>query len=175
MRSELHSAYPRRSHGPRRVAAVLALALCVPLATSGCFGTFQLTRKAYKFNQEVDNDKFVQWGVFLAMNLVPIYPFATFLDAVFANSVEFWTGKNPVTASADGTTQTLVSEAGDVLRVATLRDGSIELKLAQHDGSERFVRLTQEGRYAVARDADGQLLARATDVGGKPVLIPAAR
>jgi hypothetical protein len=80
-----------------RRAAVLALATTAVLGTSACFGSFNLTRKLYGFNKDVSKDKFVRELVFLGLNLVPIYGVAGLIDAVVANTVEFWTGQNPVT------------------------------------------------------------------------------
>jgi hypothetical protein len=83
-----------------RRAAVLTLTAGALVSTSGCFGSFNLTRKVYGFNKTVSKDKFVQELVFLGLNVVPIYGFASLIDAVVANTVEFWTGKNPIEMSS---------------------------------------------------------------------------
>jgi hypothetical protein len=75
------------------VLAVVALGLA---GSSACFGSFNLTRKVYAFNQSVSEDKWVQELVFLAFAIVPIYEVAGALDALIINSIEFWTGDNPV-------------------------------------------------------------------------------
>ena len=80
-----------------RRTAVLALSAAAVLGTSACFGSFNLTRKLYGFNKDVSKDKFVRELVFLGLNIVPVYGIAGFIDAVVANTVEFWTGENPVT------------------------------------------------------------------------------
>jgi hypothetical protein len=90
-----------------RRTAVLAVAALGLVASSGCFGSFQLTRKLYTFNKTVSPDKWVQELVFLGMNIVPVYGIVGLADALFANTVEFWTGTNPVasarTLQPDGT------------------------------------------------------------------------
>ncbi len=90
-----------------RRAAILSVATFGLLSSSACFGSFQLTRKVYAWNKAVSPDKFVQELVFLGLNIVPVYWFAGAADAIFANSVEFWTGTNPVasarTLRPDGT------------------------------------------------------------------------
>ena len=102
-----------------RRAAVLTLTAGALVGTSGCFGSFNLTRKVYGFNKTVSKDKFVQELVFLGLNVVPIYGIASFVDAVVANTVEFWTGKNPIEMSStirlDGTSR--------VQRVGVVKDG----------------------------------------------------
>lgn len=90
-----------------RRAAILSVATLGLLSSSACFGSFQLTRKVYSWNKSVSSDKFVQELVFLGLNIVPVYWLAGAGDAIFANTVEFWTGTNPVasarTTRPDGT------------------------------------------------------------------------
>ena len=95
---------------------VLAVA-AMSMLTTGCFGTFQLTQDVYSWNKKIgDGNKWSRELVFLLVGpIIPVYGVAAFLDAVFVNSVEFWTGKNPVTAS------TKVIEKNGTKVVQTLR------------------------------------------------------
>ena len=52
----------------RRPLAALVLLGFLPLA-SGCFGSFNLTRKIYEVNKGVSPDKWIRWLVFLAMTV----------------------------------------------------------------------------------------------------------
>lgn len=82
----------------------LSLALAgIMVSQTGCFGEFSLTRKVYEFNQNVGG-KFVNELVFLAFCIIPVYEAATFVDAVILNSIEFWTGSNPL-SMAPGETE----------------------------------------------------------------------
>jgi hypothetical protein len=74
----------------RRWISALAAAslLC---SASGCFGSFGLTRKVYRFNDDVNDEKWVQEAVYVPLT-VPVYVTAALLDTIFFNSVEFWTG-----------------------------------------------------------------------------------
>lgn len=83
---------------------ILALALTgVMISQTGCFGEFGLTRKVYEFNQGVGG-KFVNQIVFWAMCVIPVYEVAGMLDVIIFNTIEFWTGSNPV-AMAPGETE----------------------------------------------------------------------
>jgi hypothetical protein len=115
---------------PLRRTAVLAVAAAGLVVTSGCFGSFQLTRKVYAWNKSVSSDKFVQELVFLGLNIIPIYGFAGFADAVFANTVEFWTGTNPVasarTQRPDGSAliqHGSTDASGKTLTIEEVKDG----------------------------------------------------
>jgi hypothetical protein len=87
-----------------RRSLVLAVAAVGLLGSSACFGSFNLTRKVWTFNKNVSNDKFVQELVFLAFAAIPVYSIAAGLDALIINSIEFWTGENPV-SMAQATTR----------------------------------------------------------------------
>jgi hypothetical protein len=108
-----------------RRAAVLALTAVALVGTSGCFGSFNLTRKLYGWNKGVSDEKFVRELVFLGLNVVPVYSIAGLIDVIVTNSIEFWTGKNPVdmsgTIRVDSTTKVRkVAVAKDGLRIMTL-------------------------------------------------------
>ena len=82
----------------RFMALVLAAVICI--SSVGCFGSFNLTRTVYNFNNDVSEQKWVKEVVFLGLLFVPVYGVASFVDAIVVNSIEFWTGDNPV--SVDG-------------------------------------------------------------------------
>jgi Tfp pilus assembly major pilin PilA len=87
------------------------------IVTTGCFGSFQMTQNVYSWNKKIaGGNKWSQELVFLLIGpILPVYGVATFLDAVFVNSVEFWTGKNPMMSA------TKVIEKNGTKVVQTLR------------------------------------------------------
>jgi hypothetical protein len=85
---------------------------------SSCIGSFSLTGKVYKWNNNV-GDKFVNELVFLVFSIVPVYEIAVFIDAVVLNSVEFWTG-TPLAKA--GEVKKVKGENGEYL-VKTLENG----------------------------------------------------
>ena len=76
----------------------IAVVLIVALFTTGCTGSFNLTRKVYNFHRS-QTDKWSDELCFLLVALIPVYSLATLADAIVFNSIEFWTGKNPVDMS----------------------------------------------------------------------------
>ena len=64
----------------------------------GCTGSFNITRKIYDIHRSQEN-KWVDELIFLAVAIIPVYGFGMMFDAVIFNSIEFWTGKNPITLS----------------------------------------------------------------------------
>ncbi|MDP2652895.1 MAG: DUF3332 family protein [Candidatus Omnitrophota bacterium] len=75
--------------------AILGVMIAAFLVT-GCTGSFNLTRKVYNFHRSQQPDKWMDELCFLVVTLIPVYSIATFADAIIFNSIEFWTGENPV-------------------------------------------------------------------------------
>ena len=78
------------------VAAVLSGSLLF----SSCVGSFGLFNRLTTWNQSLGN-KFVNELVFLAFNIVPVYGVAYLADALVINSIEFWSGSNPMANVGD--------------------------------------------------------------------------
>jgi hypothetical protein len=166
-----------RSKWLRGVVLPLVLGGFMPLATAGCIGGFELTHKVYQFNREVDSNKWIQWLAFLVLNVVPVYGFAVMIDAIFANSVEFWTGENPVNAATngpDGATKVVQGPGGEIVRMTRLAPGVVDVDLTTPDGAETEVTVVLERDTIAAYDRDGLLLARVGDRNGVPALLAGA-
>ena len=76
------------------VCAVLAGSL---LFTS-CIGSFKMWNGLKDWNQGV-GDKFVNELVFIALHIVPVYEIAYLADLVVLNTIEFWSGSNPMASN----------------------------------------------------------------------------
>ncbi|MBI4323552.1 MAG: DUF3332 family protein [Candidatus Omnitrophica bacterium] len=72
------------------------------LLASGCYGPFNLTRQLHHWNGQA-GDKYVNELVFVAFAILPVYGVTIVGDAVLFNSIEFWTGHNPVLLSLRST------------------------------------------------------------------------
>src|ERR1700733_5910107 len=64
----------------------IAVVLIVALFTTGCTGSFNLTRKVYNFHRS-QTDKWSDELCFLLVVLIPVYSIATFADAIVFNSI----------------------------------------------------------------------------------------
>ena len=145
----------------RRGIALALLLGFVPVA-SACFGSFNLTRRVYQFNKSVAADKWVRWLVFIAVS--PIYPAAATVDLLFANTLEFWTGDNPITAKLEP--GSVVGPDGAVVSLVPVESGA-RIVVTETSGAVRSVTLLREAPGVVAvYDADGALLRRVTGLGG---------
>ncbi len=125
---------------------ITAGTLVVAMSSSlvGCFGSFHATKSVYNFNRSVSYHKWVREGIFLGMVIIPVYELATLLDAVILNSLEFWTGRNPI------------AKAGDQFRVDG-KDGSYAVSTLKADGSFDIVAVEANGvvhRYSAIKNGD---------------------
>lgn len=153
-----------KSRTSRLVAAVFVTFLS--LHVSGCFGSFALTRKIYGLNESVSSNKFVRWLVFLGFTIIPVYGVGTFVDALVFNSIEFWSGSNPLAnaeTQEDGTRVVKLSPT-DTLRMS--RDAQsgvmrIELDRAGEEPKVRYFEPLEDGM--AVRDESGTLVVRAQE------------
>ncbi len=73
-------------------------ALLGSMTLSSCIGSFRLTNSVLKWNKRVGN-KFVNELVFFAFWVLPVYEVTSLADILVLNSIEFWSGRNPLTSS----------------------------------------------------------------------------
>ena len=107
---------------------LMAAALGGSLMMQSCIGSFSLWTGLRDWNQGVSS-KFVNEVVFLAFHIVPVYWVAYFADVIVLNSIEFWSGNNPV---ADFGTKTVKGENGDYL-ITSKEDGYTIAKVGEED------------------------------------------
>ena len=101
-----------------KITAICAI-LSGSLLFSSCIGSFGLWSQLKDWNQSLGN-KFVNEIVFLAFHIVPVYEVAYLADVIVLNSIEFWSGSNPMANVGD--VKKVKGENGNYL-VKTLENG----------------------------------------------------
>jgi hypothetical protein len=147
------------THSVRRVIAVTLLCSSSLVFASGCFGSFSTLRQVYSWNRSVDSNKWAQYGIFLATNIVPVYLSAGIFDLMFTNSVEFWSGRNPMAA---GATRSLETEDGQEVSMQMRDDGAIDVAVRAPSHPDAHLVVVREGDSIAAYDENGAIVARAT-------------
>ena len=97
-----------------KVSAVL---LAATLLTSSCVGSFSLFNKLAGWNKDATGNKFLNELIFILIS--PAYAVCTVADVLVLNTIEFWTGSNPV-AQRVGTTQEITGKDGKLYAKMTL-------------------------------------------------------
>lgn len=98
----------------------VAITLIGSFALSSCIGSFRLTNKVLDWNQGV-GDKFVNELVFIGLSILPVYEFTLAADALVLNTIEFWTGSNPIAEA--GQVKEVKGSDGMMYSIKTLEDG----------------------------------------------------
>ncbi|NOH23774.1 DUF3332 domain-containing protein [Vibrio europaeus] len=84
-----------------KIAIVTALGLS---SLTGCMGQMATTGIVSKFNLEVVDNRYGRAGMFILLS--PVYGIAGAADLFVINSIEFWTGKNPVSGKSPAVVDT---------------------------------------------------------------------
>jgi len=160
---------------------------------AGCWGSFNLTGRVYDWNGSF-NSKWVSWLVFLVFIILPVYGITLFIDGLIINTIEFFSGRNPVNRRADlggghhlvlrgdeGRTTLRIEHyeheqlvrafqierlADDEFRVADA-EGRVRLHVGGHRGGARL--RDEDGRTIADLDAQAFAAAREAAVAGEPV------
>lgn len=126
------------------VSALLGLTALLPLQS--CIGSFALTNKVINWNNQVGS-KFINELVFFAFWIIPVYEVTSLADLIVLNSIEFWSGNNPVEAY----TKTVDTEQGTYYIACdqsgyniTLPDGNI-IHLKFEEETSTWSAVTAEG------------------------------
>ena len=81
-----------------KIAVAAILLAGASMTFSSCVGSFALTNKLLSWNRQIGS-KFVNELVFFAFWILPVYEVSALADVLVINSIEFWSGNNPVEAS----------------------------------------------------------------------------
>ena len=154
-----------------RATFIALLLACLTLFSTACIGRMAISGKVMEFNLSVSEDKWAREIVFLALYVIPVYEFAGLADLIVVNSIEFWTGTNPVNgeprlASAGDQNYGVTADGSEA--ISTLRkDGSIDIEIRSADGGAYFVNVSRENGVVVGRDADGRRIASVDSTTGE--------
>ncbi len=130
-----------------KMKAIMA-ALMVGMLCSSCVGSFKLFNKMATWNKDATNSKFLNELIYLLIS--PAYAVCCVVDALVLNTIEFWSGSNPL-AMHEGVTKQLKGEDGKMYAVTYLKNGyevvneAGEKLLFTYDEKQNAWSLTQNG------------------------------
>ena len=135
--------------------------------TTACYGPFNLTKSVYNWNNGIKgsgevNEKWMKELVFFGMIVVPVYMFSALLDAFIFNSIQFWSGNNPIKASdLDDDGQTKVAQVGDLTMRWTSTSEGATVTYERHGIVERRATIVSSATGYRLFDERGMTLAEA--------------
>lgn len=116
-----------------KLTSIAMLVILFTIGLSGCFGNFAATRKLYNFNQGYSG-----WTgqiMFWVMGWVQIYSAVMVLDIIVFNTVEFWTGTNPIAMNSGEEVIKYASQDGKDLKI-TIRQNQVIVEDLDNPGQE---------------------------------------
>lgn len=103
-----------------KTTTIFAIILSGSIFFSSCIGSFGLFNHIKSWNQGISDSKFVNELVFVALHIIPVYEICYLADILVINSIEFWSGSNPLASVGD--IKKVKGENGNYL-VETLENG----------------------------------------------------
>lgn len=166
----------------KMVAVSALLTLCI--MGSSCIGSHALFNKLSAWNKGASDNKFINELICFAMWVIPVYQISLLGDVIVFNSIEFWTGSNPM--ANVGSVKNVKGSDGKEYCIKTEKDGykisqdgkSVDLKFNEKDQSwnvesngksHKLLKMNQNGTAAlylgnrvmnVTLDAQGVTAAR---------------
>jgi len=104
-----------------KIISLLIIASFLATSLNSCYGSFTLTKKLYSWNGTV-GDKFMNSGVMWLLMIVPVYGAASTIDLFVLNTIQFWTGKNPMAMEAGERETQMVKMDGKVYEVIATKN-----------------------------------------------------
>lgn len=131
---------------------------------AGCLGHNALFNNVQDWNADLEGNKFVNQGVSFAFWIIPVYPLTLLADTIIFNSVEFWTGSNPISNSgarvthvgADGS-KIIEDDNGNVATITPLDGGRLHVS-SIINGEPQEIVLVREGAFVRGYDAEGVMV-----------------
>lgn len=104
----------------KKTVKLSALLLAATIMFSSCIGSFQLTNKVFKLNNQIGS-KWVNELVFAACCILPVYEITLFVDAIVFNSIEFWSGKKVLANKGDK--KIVKNTKGENIEITAMENG----------------------------------------------------
>jgi hypothetical protein len=130
---------------------LIGVSLASSLLLSGCLGQNALFDRVQDWNATATEEKFVNQGISFVFWWLPVYGLTLLGDVIIFNSVEFWTGENPISgepAKVTGTTERLEDGLGGYADVTYNADGSVSVVAYANGEVERY-QLQRQGNEVV--------------------------
>ena len=136
--------------------AVIAIASSI--AFTSCIGSFNLFNKYEKWQCNMSGSKILNGVVGLILQPIAA-PVCLVIDALVLNTIEFWSGSNPVTAS----TKQVVGSDGKMYAVKSTENG---YEITNTEGETTTLKYNKENNsWSIMQDGETQELFRINEDG----------
>lgn len=148
----------------KHLTVAVVISLIGAFGMTSCIGSFSMTKRVLSWNNTVGS-KFVNELVFFAFWILPVYEVTCLADLLVLNSIEFWSGSNPM---AKGT-KIIDGQDG---RYLVKCDGKGYTIISENDKSEVRLDFDEDTRTWSLLPGDGESYVLMTYVDDTHVLMP---
>lgn len=144
----------------KKLAIITVTAAILTGSLTGCIGQMATSAKVMKFNLEVVDNRNARAGLYILMS--PVYAISATADLFIFNTIEFWTGTNPISgkspAVADMPANALIKINQKLSKELTtapiklssanvkqLNNGTLEMLTTYPDGKTQLLRGEKQG------------------------------
>lgn len=119
----------------RKTTMFISIILMMIMGTvqSSCIGSFKLSKKVLTWNKSLGG-KFLNELVYILFWVLPVYEVSLLIDGLVLNTIEFWSGSNPV-AMKSGEMETKIVEQNGVKYQVTASQNRFDF--IQLDGPQK--------------------------------------
>jgi hypothetical protein len=137
---------------------LVSVVVSMVMMLSGCLGQNALFNTVQDWNATATGEKFVNQGISFVFWWVPVYGLTLLADIVVINSIEFWSGTNPISkegAKVAGTTERHEDGLGNYADLTYNLDGTISVSSYTSGVLDEY-RLERVGDNVVKVGKDGR-------------------
>ena len=140
---------------PMKTFMSAALTVVLLSSVTGCMGRNAMTRSVHDWNMETADSRWGREGLFVLT--FPVWYVTGFIDMFIVNSIEFWSGKNPINdqkALVDVKVAALEKMGIDNVASAQARylENEVLMYVTYNDGSKEVFHATRaDGTYSFYR------------------------
>ena len=80
----------------KRIFLACVLALGLGLGSTSCLGPDNAYRSIKNWNVGLSDQDWINEVVFIGLCIIPVYPIVMLGDVLIFNTVEYWSGNNPI-------------------------------------------------------------------------------
>jgi hypothetical protein len=155
-----------------KTLAVVLIGAFLTLSVSSCYGKFELTRKVYTWNGSL-GDKWIN-SIVMWVFIYTVYPIVGTVDFLVLNTLEFWTGKNPVAMKAGEHQEQTVYKNGETYKI-TASQNRFDIEKAGTAGKTSLLYNAQEKSWYVQGNGQAIKVAHEKDANSVEVIQPDGR
>lgn len=118
--------------------SVISACLAIAVLCTSCLGSFRAFNGLKDWNHQVSSNKFVNNLVFWVLWIVPVYGIFMLGDLIIFNTIEFWSGSNPIAMKPGEKETQIVVDNGNTFKMVATQN---RMEIAIVDGPRKGERV----------------------------------